>query len=129
MQYLYCLANASLTLRLIEYLRSQPQLRVSFVTVINQVNGWVVNIKMKSPLNQQQHGDVTAFLNELGIPYSPSPHVSMALVSLESGQCPIDVMRLYQIAVVSHGDPQRGDIEAFRQHFINGLGYCPPTLA
>ena len=54
MEYLYYLGNASLTLRIVEYLHSRPQLPVSFVTVIHQIDGWVVKVKMKSPLNTQQ---------------------------------------------------------------------------
>nr|WP_237748006.1 hypothetical protein [Spirulina subsalsa] len=68
-------------------------------------------------------------MNELGIPYEPEIRVQMALWSLETGQSPIDVMRRYQVAVVSHGDPDKSDIESFRRQFTRGLGYCPETLA
>jgi hypothetical protein len=129
MEYLYYLANASLVLRVVEYLHSKPQMTVSFVTVIHQINGWVVKVKMKFPLNPQEDGDFRAFLNELGISYEPPMRVNLALGSLEAGQSPVDVMRRYQVAVVSHGSPQREEIEAFRQQFVLGLGYCPETLA
>ena len=129
MEYLYYLANASLTLRIVEYLHGKPQMPVAFVTVIHQIDGWVVKVKMKSPLNSQQDGDFQAFLYELGISYEPPMRVNMALWSLEAGQSPIDVMRRYQVAVVSHGSPEREEIEAFRQQFVKGLGYCPETLA
>lgn len=129
MEYLYYLANATLTLRIVEHLHRRPQMPVSFVSVIHQIDGWVVKIKMASPLNSQQAGDFRAFLHELGIPYEAPMRVNMALWSLEAGQSPIDVMRRYQVAVVSHGSPEREEIEAFRQQFVQGLGYCPETLA
>ncbi len=129
MEYLYYLANASLTLRIVEYLHKVQHLSVRFVTVIHQIDGWVVKVKMNSPLNSQDDGDFRAFLNELGIPYEPPMRVNMALWSLEAGQSPIDVMRRYQVAIVSHGSPEREEIEAFRQQFVRGLGYCPETLA
>lgn len=129
MEYLYYLANASLTLRLVEYLHGKPQMPVAFVTVIHLLDGWVVKVKMNSPLNSQHSEDFRAFLNELGIPYEPPVCVNMALASLEAGQSPVNVMRRYQVVVVSHGSPQRKEIEAFRQQFIRGLGYCPETLA
>lgn len=129
MEYIYYLANASLTLRIVEYLHGKPQMPVSFVTVIHQIDGWVVKVKMNSALNSQQDGDFRAFLNELGISYEPPMRVNMALWSLEAGQSPIEVMRRYQVAVVSHGSPEREEIEAFRQQFVRGLGYCPETLA
>lgn len=129
MEYIYYLANASLTLRIVEHLHSTPQIPVAFVTVIHQIDGWIVKVKMNSPINSQLDGDFRAFLNELGISYEPPMRVNMALWSLEAGQSPVDVMRRYQVAIVSHGSPQREEIEAFRQQFVRGLGYCPETLA
>ena len=129
MEYLYYLANASLTLRIVEYLHGRPQLPFGFVTVVHQIDGWVVKVKMKSLLNTQQDGDFRAFLNELGIPYEAPIRLRMALWSLEAGQSPVDVMRRYQVAIVSHGNPEREEIETFRQQFVRGLGYCPETLA
>lgn len=129
MEYVYFLANASLTLRVVEYLHTMPQLPVRLMTVIHQIDGWVIKVKMSNHLNSQQDGDFRAFMNELGIPYEPAIRLQMALWSLETGQSPIDVMRRYQVAVVSHGSPDRSDIEAFRQQFTKGLGYCPETLA
>ncbi|HEY9740074.1 MAG TPA: hypothetical protein V6C90_06245 [Coleofasciculaceae cyanobacterium] len=129
MDYLYFLANASLSLRVVEYLHSMPQLPVQFMTVIHQIDGWVIKVRMNSPLTPQQHGDFRAFMNELGIPYIPGIRLQMALWSLETGQSPLEVMRRYKMAVVSHGSPDKSDIEAFRQQFMMGLGYCPETLA
>ncbi len=129
MEYVYFLANASLTLRVVESLHNRPQVPVHFITVIHQIDGWVVKIKMNRSLNPQQHGDFRAFMSEHGIPYQPEIRLQMALWSLETGQSPIDVMRRYQVAVVSHGKPDRTEIEAFRQQFTRGLGYCPETLA
>lgn len=129
MDYLYYLANASLTLRVVEYLHSSNQLPVSFVTVIHQIDGWIVRVKMDRFLTPQQHGDFRAYMNELGIPFEPGIRVQMALWGLETGQSPIEVMHRYQVAVVSHGQPDREEIEEFRKQFVQGLGYCPETLA
>ena len=129
MEYLYYLANASLVLRIVASLHSKPQMPIRFVSVIHQINGWVVKVKLSSLLTPQSDGDFRAFLNEIGIIYEPPIRVNMALWSLEAGQSPIDVMRRYQVAIVSHGSPQREEIEAFRQQFVQGLGYCPETLA
>lgn len=129
MEYLYYLANASLTLRVVEHLHTSPWLPVHFMTVIHQIDGWVVKVKLTHSLNLQQHGDFRAFLNELGIPYEPEIRVKMALWGLETGQSPVDVMHRYQVAVVSHGNPDRSEIEEFRKDFVHGLGYCPETLA
>lgn len=129
MEYLYYLANASLTLRIVQHLHSRPQLPLSFVTVIHQIDGWVVRIKFTKPVSEQEDGDFRAFLNELGISYQPPMRVQMAFWSLEAGQIPVDVMRRYQVAIVSHGNPEKEEIEAFRQQFVRGLGYCPETLA
>lgn len=129
MDYLYFLANASLTLRVTEYLRSMTHLPLSSMTVIHQINGWIVKVKFSHTLTPEQHGDFRAYMNELGIPYQPEMRLQMVFWSLETGQSPIDVMRRYQVAIVSHGTPDLNDIESFRQQFTKGLGYCPETLA
>jgi hypothetical protein len=129
MEYLCYLANASLTLRLVEYLHGRPQLKVSFVTVINTIDGWVIRVRLKHQLSHKEDGNFRSILSELGILYSPPKRVQLALWSLAGGQSPVDVMRRYQVAVVSHGQPQKDEIETFQQNFIKGLGYCPETLA
>ena len=129
MEYLYYLANASLSLRVVQFLHSKPEIPVAFITVIHQIDGWVVRIKLRHEISFEEDRNFRAFLNELGITYEPPMRVQMALWSLETGQCPVDVMRRYQVAIVSHGRPEKEEIEAFRQQFVRGLGYCPETLA
>ncbi len=129
MEYIYYLANASLTLRVVEHLHRMPWFPVRFMTVIHQIDGWVVKVKLDQVLDAQEDGDLRAFLNELGISYEPEVRVRMAMWGLETGQSPVEVMRRYQVAVVSHGNPDRTEIEEFRMQFVQGLGYCPETLA
>jgi hypothetical protein len=129
MEYLYLLANASLTLRVVQYLQANQKLPIKFITVIHLLNGWIVKVKMNQPLNQNQDGNFKAFLNELGIPYSPSRRLAMALHNLEAGKSLDYVVRNHQVAVVSHGNPSNKEIEDFCQQFIRGLGYRPETLA
>ena len=128
MEYLYYLANTSLTLRVIDFLRSNHSLPVQFITVIHQIDGWIVKIKMRQYLTPQEHGDFRAFMHELGVPYEPDMRILMALWGLETGQSPLSVMRRYQVAVVSHGIPNREDVESFKTQFVRGLGYCPEAL-
>lgn len=129
MEYLYYLANTSLTLRVIDFLCSNHSFPVQFITVIHQIDGWIVKVKMCQYLTPQEHGDFRAFMQELGIPYEPDMRILMALWGLETGQSPLSVMRRYQVAVVSHGIPNREDVESFRTQFVGGLGYCPEALA
>ncbi|MBW4655188.1 MAG: hypothetical protein KME20_19425 [Kaiparowitsia implicata GSE-PSE-MK54-09C] len=129
MDYVYYLANASLTLRIVEFLHQSPRLSVKSLTVIHQIDGWVVKVKLSDVPTLHQDADFRAFLNELGIPYEPDIRVRMALWGLETGQSPVSVMRRYQVAVVSHGNPDFEEIEEFRKQFVSGLGYCPETLA
>ncbi len=84
---------------------------------------------MNSTLSPQQSGDFRAFLNEVGISFEPPTRVNIALVRLSAGESPIDVMRRYQVVVVSNGSPDKSEIEAFCYQFTKGLGYCPETLA
>ncbi|MEO1070445.1 MAG: hypothetical protein AAFW95_15255 [Cyanobacteria bacterium J06638_6] len=129
MEYTYYLANASLTLRVVERLLDCTRLPLEFMTVIHQIDGWVIRVKMNDNMDVADAEDFRAYMNELGIAYDPGIRVRMALWGLETGQSPIDVMRRYQVAIVSHGKPDREEIEAFRRQFVMGLGYCPETLA
>lgn len=129
MDYLYFLANASLTLRVIEFLDAMKYLSDCSMTVIHQIDGWIVRVKFKKSLTPHEHGNFRAFMNELGISYQPEIRIQMVFWSLDTGQTPVEVMRRYQVAIVSHGNPDVSDIEAFREQFTNGLGYCPETLA
>jgi hypothetical protein len=129
MNYLYFLANASLTLRAIDYLHQMSHLPGSCLTVVHKIDGWIIKVSFNRLLNSQQHGDFQAYMNELGIAYKPEIRLQMVFWSLETGQSAVEVMRRYQVAVVSHGSPNKNDIEAFRQQFTRGLGYCPETLA
>ncbi|MEL6438272.1 MAG: hypothetical protein AAFQ80_03295 [Cyanobacteria bacterium J06621_8] len=129
MDYLYFLANASVTLRTIEYLRHMEHTTEVSLTVIHQIDGWVVKIRFPKPLEPRHHGNLRSFMSELGITYEPEMRLKMVFWSLETGQSPVEVMRRYQVAVVSYGQPDSKDIEAFRQQFTRGLGYCPETLA
>ncbi len=129
MEYLYYLANASLTLRIVEYLHLKPLLPVGLVTVIHQIDGWIVKVRFPQPLIPLHHGNFRAFMNELGIAYQPEMRLKMVFWSLETGLSLVEVMRRYQVAIVAHGEPDIKEIEAFRQQFTRGLGYCPETLA
>jgi hypothetical protein len=129
MEYTYYLANASLTLRVVEHLLDCTRLPLEFMTVIHQIDGWVIRVKMNDNMDVADAEDFRSYMNELGIAYDPGIRVRMALWGLETGQSPIDVMRRYQVAIVSHGKPDREEIEAFRRQFVMGLGYCPETLA
>ncbi|MEL7316949.1 MAG: hypothetical protein AAFN08_18720, partial [Cyanobacteria bacterium J06559_3] len=95
----------------------------------HQIDGWVVKVRMHDSMNETTAGDFRAYLTELGIPHEPNIRLRMAFWALETGQSSVAVMRRYQVAVVSHGKPDRKEIEAFRNQFVMGLGYCPETLA
>lgn len=129
MDYIYHLANASLTLRVVEHLLSMDSLPLCWMTVVHQIDGWVVKVRLHESVDEAIAEDFRAYMTELGIPHEPSIRLRMALWGLETGQAPVDVMRRYQVAVVSHGKPDSTEIEAFRNQFVMGLGYCPETLA
>lgn len=129
MEYIYYLANASFTLRVVERLIGVTQLPSEYMTVIHQMNGWVVKVKLHESVSKNDQQNFSAFLDEVGTSYEPPFRVRSALWALEVGQSAADVMRRYQVAVVSHGKPDRAEIEEFRKQFVTGLGYCPETLA
>ncbi len=129
MDYVYYLSNASLVLRVVERLHRLTQLPLEFVIVIHRIDGWVIRIRLHESVSTDTASNFQAFLDEVGGHTTPGYRIRMALWGLETGQTAVDVMRRYQVAVVSHGTPDRYEIEEFRKQFVQGLGYCPETLA
>lgn len=128
MDYVYFLANATLTLRAINYIR-EARLPVKLVTIIHQIDGWALRIRMQTLPSVEQHKALQSVMSELGVPMPSKPRLQVALWNLDMGQSAIEVMQRYQIAIVSHGSPDSRDVELFCQEFIKGLGYKPETLA
>lgn len=128
MDYIYYVGKASLVIRLIHYLQDCQDSPIQFMTVLHQLNGWIVRIKPRSWSLEKQI-NFQAFMNELGVAHVPNRRVNQVLHYLEEGSRPVDVMRRYQVAVIIHGGPDVHEIEIFRKQFIEGLGYCPETLA
>ncbi|MEL6354031.1 MAG: hypothetical protein AAFR58_20100 [Cyanobacteria bacterium J06627_28] len=136
MQYFYYFANTSLVLRLLTYLSAHGSahssahgaIALDAVTVIYLVDRWVVRIKVKEVLPIQKDLDFISFLNENGSPYSLNTRIKNVIDSLESGTTITDVMHRYHVVVVSHGALRPADIEDFKDTFVRGLGYCPPSL-
>lgn len=73
-------------------------------------------------------GNFRAVMAELGHPCEPSEVMGFALKNLSDGQARTEVMKRYRITIVAHGKPSREEIEAYQQHFIQGLGACPKSL-
>lgn len=117
-EYLYYFETASLTLRIVDYLCGKSQMPEVILTVIQQMDGWLVKVKINSTINSQENRDFQAYLSELGTPEEPSKRINMALVSLEAGQSPIDIMRRYQLVVVFHGSPKQEEIQTLRQLLV-----------
>lgn len=128
-EYLYSFANASLTLRVIEYLGNQDKIPVDSVVVVNLIDRWLIKIKLKHKINYELAADFQAFLNEMGIIHQPSPRLMMALFQLDAGESPTEVMNRYKIVIVSHGEPEQEEIEIFRTQLVSKLGYCPQSMA
>ena len=128
MQYLYYFANTSLGLRVLSYLSHHESIKLESVTVIYLIDRWVLRIRLQDPLSLQQDLNFVSFLRENGSPHSMSPRLEAALASLDRGEDITSVMNRYHQVIVSHGAFNPEDIEVFRTTFVEGLGYCPPSL-
>ena len=128
-EHIYSFANASLTLRAIEHLRNHCQSQLKSVTVINLIDRWLIKINLKDSASINYVKNLQAFLNELGVSYEPSPNISIALNELETGESPINVMNRYKVVIVAYGQPEKEEIEIFREQIVDKLGYCPQNMA
>lgn len=128
MQYLYYFANTSLVLRVLTYLSRQSAIRLESLTVIYLVDRWIIRIRTQAVLTLNQDLNFIAFLRENGSPYTLAPRIAKVLDRLDQGTPITDVMNRYHVVIVSHGALNPEDVEAFRTTFVEGLGYCPPSL-
>jgi hypothetical protein len=126
--YLYSFANASFTLRAIEYL-CNCQVAIDSVTVINLIDRWLIKLELQPCVDLELAKNIKAFFAEMGFVYEPSSAIALALQSLEAGISPTEVMNYYRVAIVAHGKPDIHEIKIFQQHTIAQLGYCPQTMA
>ena len=127
--YLYSFANASYTLRVIEHLRSLYQSELNSVVVINLIDRWLVRINLKNSTTIIRAKNLQAVLDELGVPHRPSARIAIALTRLELGESPVEVMNRYQVVIVACGEPDKEEIEVFREQIVDRLGYCPQNMA
>lgn len=128
LDYIYSFTNASVTLRVMDFLHRR-QLPLKSVTVLNTIDRWIVKVKLKYSLSCQLREDVRAFFGEMGIPYQPSKLIATALQRLEAGESPTKIMNRYQIVIVAYGQPAKEEIEIFRKAIVARLGYCPQNMA
>ena len=126
--YIYSFHNASITLRVMEYLRD-TQLPLESVAVINLIDRWLVKVKMKYSLPIKLAKNIQAFFDEMGIKDVPSAKVKIALAKLEAGVSPTEVMNRYQVVIVAYGEPEKKEVEVFREQIVERLGYCPQNMA
>lgn len=128
-KYLYSLTNTSLTLRVIEHLRNYHQAELISVAVINLIDCWLVEINLRDSVEVELVKNLQAFLNELGVPYRPTPAIAIALSELERGESPVEIMNRYRVVIVAYGEPEKQEIEIFREQIVRRLGYCPQNMA
>lgn len=128
-KYLYSFSNASLTLEVIDRLRNKYQSGLNSVAVINLIDCWLIKINFDDWVDAHYLENLQAVLDELGIPYQPSAVVRIALAKLESGESPIEIMNRYKVVIVAYGEPEKEEIEVFREQIVEKLGYCPQNMA
>lgn len=129
MYLLYCFCNATLTQRVLTYLSKRLRWVDRCVTVIFLNDYWIVRVEIRPGIKREAFQDAESFLSENGFPYHPCSHIQRVLDECTSGASLLDVMNRYHVAVISHGEPQFEEIQRFRDAFVKGLGYCPPSLA
>ena len=65
----------------------------------------------------------------MGFAYQPSAQIATALARLAAGESPTEIMNHYQVVIVAHGQPEKEEIEIFREQMVKRLGYCPQNMA
>ncbi len=127
-EYLYSLANFSVTVRIIEHLRDRYQSTLDSLAVINLIDRWLVKVNLKHSIDIESAKNLQAFLSEMGVSYQPTAQIATALARLEAGESSTEIMNREQVVIVTHGKPDREEIEIFRAQIVKRLGYCPQNM-
>jgi hypothetical protein len=128
-EYIYSFPNTSCTLRVVEHLRYKYQSYLDSIAVINLIDRWLVQLSLKSSVPQRLTKNLQAFLKEMGSISQPSGKILDALISLEQGVSPTEVMNCYRVVIVLYGKPETEEIKIFRDQIVDRLGYCPQNMA
>lgn len=98
------------------------------MTVIFLNDYWIVRVEVESDIGRENLLKAESFLTENGWSHTPCSHIRQVLNECSAGTSLPDLMNRYHIAVVSYGEPQFDAIGCFREAFVKGVGYCPPSL-
>ena len=131
-EQVYFLGKARHVLSVIHYLNNLEQdqsLTVDYLTILYKPSGWLISIKPTPQWSLESILDLQAFITELGILYTPDSQSQKAFHALANGYSLVEVMNRYHVAVIDHGLPRTEELEFFRNKVIDGMGYCPETLA
>lgn len=128
MEFFYCFANVSLTLRVLSYLSKKWRSHLDCVTVIFLNDCWVLRIVFDSEMEPKDYQNCQAVLDENGLLYYLPLHLFLVFQGLDAGESATEVMNRYHVAIVSHGDLEPDEVRCFQNHFVAGLGYRPPSL-
>ncbi len=128
-EHIYSFPNTSCTLRVVEHLRHKYQSYLDSIAVINLIDRWLVKLSLKSSAPHRLTKNLQAFLKEMGSISQPSGKILDALVSLEQGVSPTEVMNRHRVVIVVYGKPETEEIEIFRDQIVDRLGYCPQNMA
>ena len=120
MIFSYCIANVSLTQRILKMLRNRLGAMLSCTTVIFFNDCWIIRIILEAGTSTIAQDDCRAILQENGVPYRENRLIQSVFQDLDRGEKTVEVMNRYKVVILSHGAFEPDEISCFQKQFISG---------
>jgi hypothetical protein len=127
-EHIRCLENASAVQHLLERLDHRTGLAALHITLLHSWECWVLRVRSRRRLSETACADLRALIKEYSLPPPADPRLGLALLHLDRGLAPVEVMQRLQVPIVVCGQFHPEDLEIFCESFTRGLGYRPASL-
>jgi hypothetical protein len=124
----YCVENVTAVRALLVHLVRLYGLPSLHIILIFDWSNWIVRIQMNKISFSGTLGDLDAVLQEFGSPQVLDRKLNLTFAHLDSGIDPIQVMREEHMPIITYGQVDFEELEAFCIQLSYGIGYLLPSL-
>jgi hypothetical protein len=124
----YCIENVSTVRALLDHLVRLYGLPSLHIILIFDWFNWIIRIQMNKIIFSGTLGDLDAVLQEFGSPQVLDRKLNLTFAHLDSGIDPIQVMQEDHMPIITYGQVDFEELEAFCFQLSYGIGYLLPSL-
>jgi hypothetical protein len=124
----YCVKDVTTVRTLLVHLAHRFGLPALHIILIFDWSSWIIRIQINEVPFSGDLGNLDAMLQEFGSPQVLDRKLNLTFSHLDSGIDPIQVMQEDHMPIISCGEVDFEELEAFCLQLSYGIGYVPPSL-